>query len=347
MKSKDHPSWKKLTQPQRQALRKYHLSNGCKEAWPVSCETPAMIDPPSPCFLISHPNMRFKASLEELPGGFTMQYERDNTSELNGKKAPIGRMIPVSVSAEWTGPEVLAGFKLDLTIAFIILFLYPYFMQLLREDLTGVNAEEYFTRVPLHTPHQVVYAVIREVVWTKADFIDLAGFYKNEPGKLFDWPGAECVPICPGTGEKVPYSRTEKHLLVACTLQGNVIRGTTLCGLTRIMPRILTIKGYEKMMGPSGDHRCVTISKREMTSGGVGAEKVEFYPTAFRLMKGKGVMTASDAYDEFHGSGLYKAFERMMDDEKQANYSAHRFGNSRVNVGVTASGVGPSTYLSK
>jgi hypothetical protein len=103
-KSKDHASWKQLTQPQRQTLRKYHLHNGCNEAWPVSCETPAMLDPPSPCFLVNHPNMRFKVALEELPGGFTMQYEKaqDGTNVLNGKKAPLGRMISVSVSAEWT-----------------------------------------------------------------------------------------------------------------------------------------------------------------------------------------------------------------------------------------------------
>ena len=44
-KSEDHSSWKQLTQPQRKALRKYHLNNGCKEAWPVSCETAAMLDP--------------------------------------------------------------------------------------------------------------------------------------------------------------------------------------------------------------------------------------------------------------------------------------------------------------
>jgi hypothetical protein len=117
MRSNDHPSWKKLTQPQRQALRKYHIRNGCKEAWPISCETPAMLDPPSPCFLVNHPNMRFKVALEELPGGFRMQYDKaqDDANELNGKKAPLGRMIPVSVSAEWTRVEGLAGFKFDLT----------------------------------------------------------------------------------------------------------------------------------------------------------------------------------------------------------------------------------------
>jgi hypothetical protein len=100
-KSEDHPSWKQLTQPQRQALRKYHLDNGCKEAWPVSCETAAMLDPPAPCFLVNHPNMRFKAHLEKLPGGFTMNYKRGE-SEVNGKKAPLGRKILVSVPAKWT-----------------------------------------------------------------------------------------------------------------------------------------------------------------------------------------------------------------------------------------------------
>jgi hypothetical protein len=215
-------------------------------------------------------------------------------------------------------------------------------MQVLREDVSRGHAEGYFTQVPLHTPDQVVYAVIGEVVWTKPDFLDFTDFFKNEPGKLFDWPGAECVPICPGTGEKVSYSRTEKHLLVACKLMGNVYRGSTLHAVSRIMPRILTIKGYEKMMGPSGDHRCVTISKKESS---VGKEKVEFYPTAFRLMKGNGVMTASQAYDEFHGSGLYKAFERLLDDEIAKLPS--RIGNMRVNVDTSGSGADPSAYLTK
>jgi hypothetical protein len=212
----------------------------------------------------------------------------------------------------------------------------------MRRGSAEFNAEEYFTRVPLHAPSQVVYAVIREVIWTKPDFLDFTDFYKTEPGKLFDWPGAECVPICPGTGEKVSYSQTEKHLLVACNLQGNVFRGTTLHGLTRIMPRILTIKGYEKMMGPSGDHRCVMISKKERS---VGTEKVEFYPTALRLIKGSGAMTASQAYDEFHSSGLYKAFERLLDDERTSRIG--NVGHVGLNIRTTASGVGPSEYIFK
>jgi hypothetical protein len=96
------------------------------------------------------------------------------------------------------------------------------------------------------------------------------------------------------------------------------------------------------MMGPSGDHRCVMISKEKSS---VGTEKVEFYPTAFRLMKGNGVMTASQAYAEFHSSGLYKAFERLLDDDR-ANVTS-RIENVGMNVSTTASGVGPSTYISK
>jgi hypothetical protein len=56
-------------------------------------------------------------------------------------------------------------------------------------------------------------------------------------------------------------------------------------------------------------------------------------------------MTASQAYDEFHGSGLYKAFERLLDDEKARLPS--RIANMRVNVDTSGSGAGPSTYLSK
>lgn len=72
-KSMDHPSWSRLTQPQRRALRKHHLRRPCL-AFPVSCETDAMLDPAAPCFLVNHPNMRFKISIQWLPGVFTMQY---------------------------------------------------------------------------------------------------------------------------------------------------------------------------------------------------------------------------------------------------------------------------------
>ena len=250
-----------------------------------------------------------------------------------------------------SGLEVLAGFKFDLTIA-ILLFLYPYFLQLLKENVGRVapSFTEYCTQVPMHTPHLVVFAVIREVTWNKVDFDDFADFYKSEPGSLFDWPGAECIPICPGTGEKVPYSQTQKHILVACNLQGTVIRGSALNGLTRIMPRILTFKGYEKMMGPSvytsgDDHRCVMISKKEPGT----PEKVELYPTALRLMKGNHVMPASMAYDEFHTNGLYKAFERMLDDEKAdaVKLCNSRVAGMKVDVGTSNIGFGPSTYASK
>jgi hypothetical protein len=246
---------------------------------------------------------------------------------------------------------VLAGFKFDLTITCILLFLYPYFLQLLKEDVARVapSLTEYFTQVPTHTSHPVVFAIVREVTWNRSDFLEFANFYKDEPGSLFDWPGAECIPICPGTGEKVPYSQTQKHLLVACNLQGTAIRGTAIHILSRIMPRILTFKGYEKMMGPSvytsgGDHRCVMISKKEPGT----PEKVELYPTALRLMKGNHVMPASMAYDEFHTTGLYKAFERMLDDDKAeaVKLRSSRVAGVKVDVG-TSSGFGPSTYASK
>jgi hypothetical protein len=128
-----------------------------------------------------------------------------------------------------------------------------------------------------------------------------------------------------------------------------VIRGSTLHALTRVMPRILTFKGYEKMMGSSvdtcsgGDHRCVMISKKEPGT----PEKVELYPTALRWMKGNHVMSASMRFDEFHTTGLYKAFERLLDDEKAgALKHKSRVAGMKVNFG-TSSGFSPSTYASK
>ena len=73
--------------------------------------------------------------------------------------------------------------------------------------------------------------------------------------------------------------------------QGNVLDGNTMKIVTRIMPRILTYEGYERMVG----------------RGGVEA-----------ATKKKPVMTASVAWANFCETGYYNAFERLVDDDARA-----------------------------
>jgi len=279
-----HPTWKMLTPKQVQDLREFHEKSKCTVPWPVTgVETPAMLSV-APCFLTNHPNMRFKVVRQNMPSGFIMQYN-DPLSDVSGRIAPEGRAL-------W----------------------------LLKEDFSWGGQEQfdpkqYYSKVPIHSPTQVIYAVIAEVLWTEIDYLEMKAYYDGELGKYFDWPGVECVGICPGTGEKVPFSMTDKHLLVACNLQGSTMQGNSLVMTTRVMPRILTRAGYEKMMGPSGGpHRTILISK---TLDGP-KEPVPFYPDFFQETQRANpyFYGASRAYDQFHATGLYKAFERWLDDEK-------------------------------
>jgi hypothetical protein len=254
-----HSTWKTLTIQQRTELREHHKKTGCQTPWPVTgVETPAMLFCPMPCFLTCHPNMRFKVSMVPMPGGFVMHYT--GISDANGERAPHGNVLPI-----------------------------------LKEDMLRgdgpLDPEEYFTQVPIHTPFQVVYAVIAEVLWTQMDYADMKPFYGTEVGRYFEWPGVDCIGICPGTGRKVPFSMTEKHFLVACVLQGTVLQQGQLISPTRIMPRILTKEGYERLMGPPGPHRQVS-----RVVNGESRESVDFYPTAFSdiAKKNAAFLTASN-----------------------------------------------------
>jgi hypothetical protein len=53
-----HSTWKTLTIQQRTEFRENHKATGCETPWPVmGVETPAMLFPSLPCFLVCHPNM--------------------------------------------------------------------------------------------------------------------------------------------------------------------------------------------------------------------------------------------------------------------------------------------------
>jgi O-acetyl-ADP-ribose deacetylase (regulator of RNase III) len=283
-----HPSWKKLTAKQFQDLQELHEKSGCTVPWPIAgAETSAMLLGPAFCFLANHPSMRFKIVRENMPAGGFVTHNDDPLSDVSGQRAPEGRSLWILKEDFSWGPKQF-------------------------------DAKQYYSTVPPHLPVQVVYAVIAEVLWTEIDYQEMKAYYERQPGRFFEWPGVECVGICPGTGKKVPFSRTEKHLLVACNLQGSAMEGNSVLAMaTRVMPRILTLAGYEKMMGPSGPHRNVLISK---TPGGP-KEPVAFYPDFFRETQRDNPLfyNASRAFDRFHATGLYKAFERWLDDEKERN----------------------------
>ena len=128
------------------------------------------------------------------------------------------------------------------------------------------------------------------------------------------------VEICPGTGKKVPTSPTKRRLLVASRMCGWSARpdGPT-CMLTRVIPRILTLEGYEKMLGhtPRGSpNRLTQVS-------GPGAKKgssvlQEVYPDLLRRMAGlkpgkqrKRLPAAQRAWEAFHDTGHYLAYEKL------------------------------------
>ena len=92
-RTQDHPSWNRLNQPQRHSLRQYHANCGCNVPWPVSCESDALLDPPAPCFLTVHPNMRFRIDIIELPT-YHVGYN-EYPEELRGKSFPKGQVAPI------------------------------------------------------------------------------------------------------------------------------------------------------------------------------------------------------------------------------------------------------------
>jgi hypothetical protein len=147
------------------------------------------------------------------------------------------------------------------------------------------------------------------------DYDDWKAVWDSE-GNRFEWPGVDCIGICPGTGKKVPFSMTEKHILVACELQATVLQQGQHIVSLRITPRILTKEGYERLMGPPGPHRQLSP-----VVNGKSQERVEFYPTAFSdiAKKTAAFSTASMAYDEFCAAGLYKAFELWLEKEGKAH----------------------------
>ena len=119
---------------------------------------------------------------------------------------------------------------------------------MLREDLAHADA----ARVPAHDMGKSMeHCLVAEVKYTTMCAQSFRAFYSDasNKGRFFDWPGGEAVCVCPGTGRRVETSTRERHLLVATQMCGfRVVGGTAHC-LTRIIPRILTLEGYERLVG--------------------------------------------------------------------------------------------------
>ena len=132
-------------------------------------------------------------------------------------------------------------------------------------------------------------------------------------GKYFDWPAM--VDACVGTGERVKTDNKRIHIMCAETIAGGVILSNSFHSLTRVIPRILTLEGYEKLMGnsPKDDKR-----RFVQTSGPY--KSMELYPTLLRKtcskdlkkkMNPKKPITFNKGWELFHESGRYLAYEKF------------------------------------
>ena len=193
-------------------------------------------------FLRAHPAMKFKADVVDLPGGFKMAYNGQGvtepvTSELHGQTAAMGQT------------------------AFV-----------LQEDRPAPDGlKQYCSHVPAHSGgFAMELCLIAEVAWTQECYYNLQEFYRpsgSQAGRFFEWPGIEGIAVCPGTGEAVQPdgmhhrdTRGKKlHLLCAHSIHGFHQPGSELNILDRVIPRILTVEGFERLMGgvAGSPNRCV------------------------------------------------------------------------------------------
>ena len=228
------------------------------------------------------------------------------------------------------------------------------------------NTKKYFELVPAHAPCLMSFALVGEVVWTPGCERDMLEFYSqpSNNGTLFQWPGGECVGVCPGTGQKVAPDGKTVHLLVANQMHGTATQGSCLNMLTRLMPRILTLEGYRAMLGPEDapgykGHITSTVVEKDLRTGEkLGAPKRvtrPMYPDVLRDIVSSGKtperpMPACDAWEAFHASGRYLALERMLEDDSKNNFqhcteSCKLLGMDRkVGGPIKGERGGPSTY---
>jgi hypothetical protein len=199
----------------------------------------------------------------------------------------------------------------------------------------GMNMERYKKLVPIHVPCIMRLWVIGEVLFTPSCLEDLARHFDSFKGSTFEWPkGAESIPLCPGTGKIVKPDYTTPHILVACKMCGSNISGTALNLMTRIIPRILTMEGYNKLLPTERSRQIKGIfgkappSAEEMRGGGTYQD---FYPFLMNVFCGTNLgvpvtmgpgfklderlMPAYLAWGLFEKSGLMKEIDAWENDE--------------------------------
>jgi hypothetical protein len=252
----------------------------------------------------------------ELPS-FRMAYNGNAGSDLHGKMFPPGQIALVITENRLHG-SISNRFQ----------------------------ATEYCKLVPPHdngSPMRL--CLICEVVYTAVCKMGHEKMHSPanvaNQGAYFDWPDTEGMATCPGTGEHIKPDRKRMHLLAVHEIHGSRRSGTEEHYVSRFIPRILTLEGYERLMGgTSADaaNRCITA-----TSG----NRVQMYPELFRLMTtGRPKQRAPKhpkpvgfAWGEFHDSGRFLAYERYcMDNYKEMAKTGGQLGLMRMKFSGSTKG---------
>jgi len=274
-----HPSWKRLNIETRKNLLAFHQEQNWTH-WPVTAETSAMLNHPCYSFLTMHPEMMFSAAAEAPPHSFRISYADASCSNVHGKMFPPGQ-APFLLLREQRSPDT----------------------------------------VPLHDMGKCMeFCLVAEVRYTNICQLSFTDYYNHQnKGRMFDWPGVEAVETCPGTGNRVVPCRTHIHVLAAFQMHGFYVQGDTHHPFSRVIPRIITKEGLHRL-APSGSP--CRMSSYSGPGALPGCETLQdVYPDLLRRFAGqknvrkdpKHPPTAYHAWEAWHESGRYCAYERRVD----------------------------------
>jgi len=291
-----HSSWARLNVETRRNLIKFHREGNWKP-WPVTAETPAMLNHPSYSFLTAHPDMKFRALVQAPPHSFKTSYDDPTESNVHGKIFQPGQA--------------------------------PFL--LLREIVSPPGPTN---KVPLHNfGTSTEFLLVAEVRYTNMCEMALKDFYSHKnKGRMFDWPGIDAIETCPGTGERIPTHSKELRLLAAFQMHGYFISGGSLHKLTRVIPRILTMNGLNRLFGctpPGSPNRVACYTG---TGGCPGCDDMQdIYPDLLRRFAGQKPRkeprkppTANNAWEAFHEDGRYCAYERFVDNHEDGKSKSYK-----------------------
>jgi tetratricopeptide (TPR) repeat protein len=131
------------------------------------------------------------------------------------------------------------------------------------------------TVVPPHNSPVTEMMVLGECLWTPMCMSSLCDHYRDYPGRYFKWPSGKTIGTCPSTGKTICPDTSTVRLMVIYNIWGAVQTGGTQQSMSRPMPRIMTVEGYERLVGgtPADHHRCILhrLSENEAT-------RIPFYP---------------------------------------------------------------------